>query len=110
MLILREVLGFSASEVAQQLSTSPEAVHSALQRARKALDPAVAPPQRDALRELGDEVVAELVALRALDRGPARRRRRLSTADAGWSMPPLPEWFRGRDDVRAFLLSGPLRW
>jgi hypothetical protein len=33
-------------------------------------------------------------------------------ADARYSMPPLPEWYRGKDEIRAFLLRGPLqsRW
>lgn len=32
--------------------------------------------------------------------------------DARYSMPPLPEWYRGVDEIRAFLLGGPLqsRW
>jgi hypothetical protein len=32
--------------------------------------------------------------------------------DARYSMPPLPEWYRGRDEIHAFLLRGPLqsRW
>jgi RNA polymerase sigma-70 factor (ECF subfamily) len=29
--------------------------------------------------------------------------------DARYSMPPLPEWYRGEDQIRAFLLGGPLR-
>ena len=29
--------------------------------------------------------------------------------DARYSMPPLPEWYRGHDEIRAFLLHGPLQ-
>src|SRR6266513_2804517 len=60
-LILREVLGFSAAEVAQQLDTSTAAVHSALQRARQAIA-STAPTQQTVLRDLGDAAVNDIAA------------------------------------------------
>src|SRR6266702_7424756 len=60
-LILREVLGFSAAEVAEQLDTSTAAVNSALQRARKAIGSA-APTQQTVLRDLGDAAVNDIAA------------------------------------------------
>src|SRR5882757_3503188 len=60
VLILREVLGFSAAQVADQLDTSPASVNSALQRARKVIDSA-APTQQTVLRDLGDEAVTAIV-------------------------------------------------
>jgi RNA polymerase sigma-70 factor (ECF subfamily) len=113
VLILREVLGFSAAEVAGQLNTSPAAVNSALQRARKVIDSA-APTQQTVLRELGGEAVGALVT-RWSDAWQARDVDAIVAMladDARYSMPPLPVWYHGRDQIRAFLLGGPLqsRW
>jgi RNA polymerase sigma-70 factor (TIGR02960 family) len=112
-LMLREVLGFSAAEVAEQLGTSTAAVNSALQRARKAIDSA-APTQQTVLRDLGDAVVADIVTRwsDAWHAGDVNAIVAMLAHDARYSMPPLPEWYRGEDEIRAFLLRGPLqsRW
>jgi RNA polymerase sigma-70 factor (ECF subfamily) len=110
VLILREVLGFSAAEVAAQLGTSPAAVNSALQRARKTIGSA-APTQQSVLRDLGDAAIADLAtrwadAWQAGDVGAVVA---MLADDARYEMPPLPEWYRGRDQIRAFLIGGPMR-
>ena len=109
-LILREVLGFSAAEVATQLGTSTAAVNSALQRARKAIGSA-APTQQAVLRDLGDAAVADIVTrwAGAWHAGDVDGIVAMLADDARYSMPPLPRWYRGRDEIRAFLLAGPLR-
>ena len=113
VLILREVLGFSAAEVAGQLGTSTASVNSALQRARKAIDSA-GPTQQAVLRDLGDAAVADIVTrwTDAWQAGDVDAIVAMLAADARYSMPPLPQWYRGHDDIRAFLRHGPLqsRW
>lgn len=113
MLILREVLGFSAAEVAEQLDTSTASVNSALQRARKVID-STAPTQQTVLHDLGDEAVGAIVTrwTDAWHAGDVEAIVAMLTDDGRYSMPPLPEWYRGQDEIRAFLLRGPLqsRW
>jgi RNA polymerase sigma-70 factor, ECF subfamily len=115
VLILREVLGFSAQEVADALDTTVASVNSALQRARKAVDERMPErSQQETLRALGDEQVSEIVGryMAALESGDVDRVVELLTEDATWSMPPCPMWFRGIETVSAFLTDYPLneRW
>ncbi|MGZ4268379.1 MAG: sigma-70 family RNA polymerase sigma factor [Solirubrobacteraceae bacterium] len=117
VLILREVLGFSAREVADTLDTTVPAVNSALQRARKAVDERLPDESQQAtLRTLGDRRLQEIVEgyMDAMSSGDIERVIAMLTEDAAWSMPPLASWFRGRDALRVFLAMGPLsgqfRW
>jgi RNA polymerase sigma-70 factor, ECF subfamily len=115
VLLLREVLGFSAQEAATALDTSVPAVNSALQRARKTVDDrAPAESQQSALRALGDEAVRDLVDryMLAMESGDVETVIALLVEDPTWSMPPLGTWYRGLRAVRRFLGDHPLqrRW
>jgi ketosteroid isomerase-like protein len=107
---LAAVLGFTAAEVAVQLDTSTAAVNSALQRARTVID-STAPTQQTVLRELGDQAIGAIVTrwTDAWQAGDIDAIVTMLTDDARYSMPPLPEWYHGVDEIRAFLLRGPLQ-
>ena len=116
-LILREVLGFSAREVAETLDTTVASVNSALQRARKTVDEGVPEQSQQAtLRALGDDRLRELVEgyMDAMQRGDVEAVVSLLAEDAAWSMPPLAAWFSGHEALRGFMHGGPLsgdwRW
>jgi RNA polymerase sigma-70 factor (TIGR02960 family) len=105
VLILREVLGFSAAEVAGILDLTPAAVNSALQRARKAVDRRVPRPAQQAeLDALGAGGRRELVDafVTAWERADVAAILDLLAEDARFSMPPLRAWFRGREDIGRF--------
>jgi RNA polymerase sigma-70 factor, ECF subfamily len=117
VLILREVLAFSAAEVAETLETTVASVNSALQRARKTVDEKLpAESQQKTLRTIGDEKLREIVDayMDALARGDVPRVVSMLAEDAAWSMPPLPTYFTGFDGITEFLRMGPLsgafRW
>jgi RNA polymerase sigma-70 factor, ECF subfamily len=114
-LILREVLGFSAREVAESLDTTTASVNSALQRARVQVEEHVPEQSQQAtLRALGDERLGEMVERysEALEQGDVDALLGMLTEDATWSMPPLPNWYRGQEAVAGFLHKGPftVRW
>lgn len=105
VLILRDVLAFSAREVAESLDTTVASVNSALQRARKAVDERLPDQsQQETLRELGDARVRELVDayVDAFARGDVEALRALLAEDAVFSMPPWASWWRGRDTIADF--------
>jgi RNA polymerase sigma-70 factor (ECF subfamily) len=108
VLILREVLGFSAREVADTLDTTVASVNSALQRARKTVDDRLPDPtQQVTLRAIGDTRLTEIVNVYvdAWQQGDVQTVVSMLTEDASFSMPPLRSWFAGREPIGEFLAA-----
>jgi RNA polymerase sigma-70 factor (TIGR02960 family) len=107
VLVLRDVLGFRAAEVARMLDTTEDAVTNALKRARRALpgpDAERAPlPNSPGERRIVDDFV------RAFEAGDVDAVVALLTDDAWLTMPPLPLEYQGVDAVRNFLATVALR-
>jgi RNA polymerase sigma-70 factor (ECF subfamily) len=102
-LLLVEVLGWSAAEVAECLDMSVAAVNSALQRARAT----VALARRD---DSAEPLTAEQSRLleryvEAFERYDIEALVTLLRDDATLSMPPYTLWLRGRDAIRSWLLG-----
>jgi RNA polymerase sigma-70 factor (ECF subfamily) len=117
VLILRDVLGFSAREAAEALETTPTGVDSALQRAHKAVDERLPERSQQAmLGSLDDQGLREIVDryVDAFERADVDAVVEMLAADGAMTMPPLPSWYRGREAVAAFLkaevLSSDKRW
>jgi RNA polymerase sigma-70 factor (TIGR02960 family) len=108
VLILRELLGYHANEVADMLDSTVESVTSALKRARASLQrrlPSIgereAPPAPDSPAE--QVLVANFV--RSYESGDVDALVALLTADVCVSMPPIPLEYEGRDAVARFCAS-----
>jgi RNA polymerase sigma-70 factor (ECF subfamily) len=117
VLILREVLGFSAKEVAESLDTTVASVNSALQRARATVEERVPEQsQQETLRSLGDDEVRELVDryVDAWEKNDVEAFTAMLAEDATFAMPPLASWYEGREGIarwaRGWPLSGAWRW
>jgi RNA polymerase sigma-70 factor (ECF subfamily) len=106
VLILREVLGFSAAEVAETLETTAASVNSALQRARATIDDRLpAESQQATARALGDARLRAIVEeyVDAWERGDVDAVVAMLAEEVTVTMPPMATWYRGRDRVRIFL-------
>ena len=105
VLILREVLRWRASEVAELLDTSVASVNSALQRARATLastdvsDASLDGPMDDERRKL---LARYVDAFESYDMDKLTA---LLHEDANWSMPPYALWLQTHEDVRAWCLG-----
>jgi RNA polymerase sigma-70 factor, ECF subfamily len=117
VLIMREVLGFSAKEVAETLETTVASVNSALQRARAAVEERVPEQSQQAtLRALGDDSVRELVDryVDAWERCDIEAFASMLAENATFAMPPLGTWYQGREAIAGWAagwpLSGAWRW
>jgi RNA polymerase sigma-70 factor (ECF subfamily) len=110
VLILRDVLGFSAREAADSLEATVPSVNGALQRARKKMGERLPPRSQQAtIRALGDQRLRDLVErfVDAFERGDVESILSMLTEDATFAMPPYPDWRRGRDAIAAsWLMPG----
>lgn len=108
VLVLREVLQWSAAETAELLETTPASVNSALQRARATL----AAQDEHGLADLTPTDLADPDQRRLLDRYVDAFERYDMTAltallheDATWNMPPFPLWLQTHDDIVQWCLG-----
>ena len=105
VLILRDVLGFHASEVAEMLDSTVDAVNSALKRARASLQDRMPPAaDREEAPASGspteDAIIAKFVS--AYESADLDALVTLLTDDVFVSMPPMPFEYEGRDVVARF--------
>jgi RNA polymerase sigma-70 factor (ECF subfamily) len=117
VLLLRDVLGFTAKETAEALDTTTESVTSALQRARRRIEERLPRRSQQAtLQALGDERLTEIVERYgdAWEQGDVDAVVALLSEDATFAMPPLSTWFEGTAAIAAWLRAEPLagnwRW
>lgn len=102
-LVLRDVLGFSASEAAQILDTTVVSVNSSLQRARTRMKDADIRQER-----LGEPSAAEQRAwvdryMKAFEQADVEGLKRLLTEDVIMEMPPMLNWFAGPGKYGLFM-------
>lgn len=108
-LVLRDVLGFRAREVAEMLGATEVSVNRALQRAREALDRSVPPGQREITPLPESREERELVArfTSAFEAGDIPGVVALLTDDALLTMPPEPLEYQGPTAIGRFLSTVP---
>jgi RNA polymerase sigma-70 factor (ECF subfamily) len=102
VLILRDVLGWQSNEVADALGQTVSSVKSALHRARATLAAHYPTFQRDQIAvHIGDEELNRLLDryMQAWEAADVDGLVALLRDDSAFSMPPIPSWYRGRQDI-----------
>jgi RNA polymerase sigma-70 factor (TIGR02960 family) len=108
-LVLKDVLGFRAAEVADMLETTPAAVNSGLQRARASLEERVPAADRaPAPRSATERAIVTRFA-DAFQAGDVDTIVTLLTDDAWLTMPPAPLEYQGPEAIGRFLSTVPAR-
>jgi len=106
VLVLRDVLGFRASEVAAMLDVTGAAVTSALHRARSALDENRAAEDAPLPESAAERAIVARFT-EAFEGGDVDAVVALLTDDAWLTMPPAPVEYQGRDAIARFLSTVP---
>ena len=109
VLILRDVLGWQASEVADLLGTTTTAVNGLLLRARARLEQSA--PVQDDIREPAESEQRALLDkyAAAFENADVAALSQLLKEDATFEMPPIRTWFAGRERIGRFLGTSVLR-
>jgi len=113
VLLLRDVLGFSARDTAAILCASVASVTSSLQRARRTVEERLPETtQRASIERLGAERIDRLATeyIDAWERSDTQALVALLCADATFSMPPHPTWFAGPAAIAGFVAAEPMRF
>ena len=105
VLVLRDVLGYRAGEVAEMLETSEASVNSLLRRARAAFESRLPATGRERAPLPNSNLERDVVGRFAetVENGDVDGMVALLTDDAWLTMPPLPQAYQGRDAIGAFL-------
>ncbi len=105
VLVLRDVLGYRAGEVAEMLETSEASVNSLLRRARAAFESRLPATGRERAPLPNSKLERDIVGRFAetVENGDIDGMVALLTDDAWLTMPPLPHAYLGRDAIGAFL-------
>ena len=111
VLVLRDVLGYRAAEVAEMLQTTDAAVNSLLRRARAAFETRLPASGRERAPLPNSKLERAVVARFAetVENGDIDGMVALLTDDAWLTMPPLPHAYQGRSAIREFLLGAEQR-
>ncbi len=105
VLVLRDVLGYRAGEVAEMLESSEASVNSLLRRARAAFESRLPAAERERAPLPNSKLERDIVGRFAdsVERGDTDGMVALLTEDAWLTMPPLPHAYQGRSAIGAFL-------